>query len=69
MKEKPELYGEEKLLKDLILNEEFAEQRETIRRLNGVTKPTTDMSMPETYKRVKILSANRSANANNYAKN
>ena len=54
--EKPVLRGQDQLLKDLITNEKYAEQRETFKRLAKITKGGTDMSEPVTYQRSAKLS-------------
>ena len=64
--EKPILRGQDQLLKDLITNEKYAEQRETFKRLAKVDKGGTDMSEPVTYYRAKKMSQNKKVNANTH---
>jgi hypothetical protein len=44
------------MLKDLIEKQEFAEQRETFKRLAKLKSGGTDMSEPKTFHRTNILS-------------
>ena len=54
------------MLKELITDPNFAEQRETFKRLAKVSKGATDMSEPVTFSRGKIMSVNKKVNANTH---
>ena len=54
------------MLKDLIEKQEYAEQRETFKRLSKLKSGGTDMSEPKTFHRTKIMSQNRKANTNTF---
>ena len=54
------------MLKELITDPNFAEQRETFKRLAKVSKGGTDMSQPVTFSRGKIMSYNKKMNANTH---
>jgi hypothetical protein len=54
------------MLKDLITDPIFSEQRETFKRLANVSKGGSDMTEPVTFSRGKIMSYNKKMNANTH---
>ena len=58
--------GLKKLDNDLIMAQNFAEQRETFKRIANVKQGATDHKPPTTFKMAKKLQVNKQAKANNY---
>eukprot|EP00347_Sterkiella_histriomuscorum_P006520 403352454 len=58
--------GHKKLEQDLIKAQNFAEQRETFKRISNIKSGGTDSKPPTTFKLGQKLSTNKIARANNY---
>ncbi len=58
--------GMKKLEHDLILGHQFAEQRETFKRIANIKSGVTDHKPPTTFKMSKKLQTNKHAKANLY---
>ena len=62
-KEKPDFTTDEKFLSDFLESKQFAEQRMTFKKLEGITKGRTDMSEPKYFSRAAKMSENKKMKA------